>query len=125
MGAMRRHTIPVMLTLALSLLVAAPAADISGKWTAEFDTQIGVQKYTYEFKADGGKLTGKAISENGSSDILEGKVSGDEVSFVEMISFQDMKIRVEYKGKVAGDEIKFTRQVGEFATEQLVAKRSK
>ena len=32
----------------------------------------------------------------------------------------------EYKGGIAaGDEIKFTRQVGEFATEQPVAKRAK
>jgi hypothetical protein len=121
----RRHIIPALFTLALVMVVAAQAADISGRWTAEFDTQIGVQKYTYEFKVEGGKLTGKATSANGSSDVQEGKVSGDEVSFVEMISFQDMKIRVEYKGKVAGDEIKFTRQVGEFATEQLVAKRAK
>ena len=125
MRPMSRHTILAMLMLAALLPVAALAADVSGKWTAQFDTQIGVQKYTYEFKVDGGKLTGKATSENGSSDIQEGKVSGDEVSFVEMLNFQDMKIRIEYKGKLAGDEIKFTRQVGEFATEQLVAKRSK
>jgi hypothetical protein len=124
MGPMKRHTIPLFLALALSLTVAARAADISGKWTAEFDTQIGVQKYTYEFKVQDGKLTGTATSANGSTEIQEGKVSGDDVSFVEMLNFQDMKIRVEYKGKVAGDEIKFTRQVGEFATEQLVAKRA-
>ncbi len=122
---MRRHILLAVLIFALVSAVAAQAPDISGKWTAAFDTQIGVQKYTYEFKADGGKLTGKATSENGSSEIQEGRVSGDEVSFVEMLSFQDMKIRIEYKGKVAGDEIKFTRQVGDFATEQLVAKRSK
>ena len=29
-----------------------------------------------------------------------------------------------YKGTLAGDEIKFTRMVGEFATEELVAKRA-
>ena len=117
---MARYTLLAVLAFA----VAAHAADISGKWTAEFDTQIGVQKYTYEFKVDGGKLTGKAISQNGSAEIQEGKVSGDDVSFVEMLDFQGMQIRIDYKGKVAGDEIKFTRQVGEFATEQLVAKRS-
>jgi translation initiation factor IF-1 len=121
---MKRPAIFFLLALALSLPIAAQAADISGKWTAEFDTRIGVQKYTYEFKVDDGKLTGKAISANGSTDIQEGKVSGDDVSFVEMLEFQDMKIRVEYKGKVAGNEIKFTRQVGEFATEQLVARRA-
>jgi hypothetical protein len=33
------------------------AADITGKWTASFDTQIGEQRYTYEFKVTGSQLT--------------------------------------------------------------------
>jgi len=34
-------------------------------------------------------------------------------------------VRIEYQGTVKGDEIAFTRKVGEFATEQLVARRAK
>lgn len=30
-----------------------------------------------------------------------------------------------YAGTIVGDEIKFTRKVGDFATEELVAKRKK
>jgi hypothetical protein len=122
---MTYRTVLTLAVAALMFAVAAPAADISGKWTAQFDTQIGVQKYTYEFKVDGGKLTGKAISQNGESAIQEGKVSGDEISFVEMLNYQGQEIRIAYKGKIAGDEIKFTRNVAEFATEELVARRSK
>lgn len=104
----------------------ALAADFNGKWTAEFDTQIGVQKYTYEFKADGAKLTGKAINDQrGATDIQEGKIDGDAISFVEVFNFNGTDIRITYTGKIDGDEIKFTRQVGEFATEQIVAKRVK
>ena len=44
---------------------------------------------------------------------------------MENVKFQDMDIRIEYKGKIAGDEIKFTRQVADFATEEIVAKRVK
>ena len=35
----------------LVLLTMAPiaAADITGKWTSSFDTQIGKQEYTYDF----------------------------------------------------------------------------
>jgi hypothetical protein len=109
----------------LTFAVLAPASDVSGKWTAQFDTQIGVQKYTYEFKVDGGKLTGKAVSESGESAIQEGKVSGDEITFVEMLNFDGQPLRITYKGKIAGDEIKFTRNVADMATEELVAKRSK
>ena len=51
----------IMAALPLSLL----AADITGVWKSEFDSQIGVQKYTFTFKQDGAKLTGKANSEVG------------------------------------------------------------
>lgn len=106
--------------------IAALAADFNGKWTAEFDTQIGVQKYTYDFHVDGTSLTGKAINDQrGAVDIQDGKVDGDNISFVETINFNGNDIKISYTGKIDGDEIKFTRQVGEFATEQIVAKRVK
>ncbi len=117
------------LAIFIILTLAAFGADVTGKWTAEFDTQIGMQKYTYEFKVDGSKLTGKVkggpADRTFESDIKDGKVSGDEISFAEMFKYDDNEIRIEYKGKVSGDEIKFTRKVGEFATEELVAKRAK
>jgi hypothetical protein len=106
--------------------IGAHAADFNGKWTSEFDTQIGVQKYTYEFKVDGAKLTGKAINDQrGATDIQDGKIDGDNISFVEVLNFNGNELRITYTGKIDGDEIKFTRQVGEFATEQIVAKRVK
>ena len=37
-----------------------------------------------------------------------------------------MELKVSYTGKItSADEIKFTRNVGEFATEEIVAKRVK
>src|SRR6476646_9055 len=100
------------------------AADVSGKWTASFDTQVGVQNYTYEFKVDGEKLTGTTKSQFGESEIKDGTVKGDTVSFVETLKFEDQLIPISYTGKIAGDEIKFTRKVADYATEELVAKRT-
>jgi len=105
--------------------VSALAAGIDGKWKAKFDTQIGEQNYTYDFKSDGEKLTGTAANAMGSSEIQQGTIKGEDVSFVENVDFNGTAIRIEYKGKIAGDEIKFTRKVGDFATEDLVAKREK
>lgn len=101
------------------------AAEVSGKWTASFDTQIGVQNYTYEFKVDGEKLTGTAESQFGKTAISEGSVKGDEITFVENLDFNGQQIRIVYKGKIAGDEIRFNRKVGDIASEDLVAKRTK
>ena len=114
-----------MLVLAFIALctIGAQAADFNGKWSAEFNTQIGVQKYTYEFHVDGAKLTGKATNEHGETALTEGRIDGDTITFVEMLSFNGMDIRIVYTGTISGDEIKFTRKVGDFATEELTAKR--
>ena len=111
--------------LVLCLAVPTFAADIAGRWTASFETQIGVQNYTYTFKVDGEKLTGTAKSQFGEGPIVEGSIKGDDVSFVENLKFQDTELRIEYKGKISGDEMKLTRKVGDVATEELVAKREK
>jgi hypothetical protein len=119
----------ILAAFAPTLLSLASAADVAGKWKAEFDTQIGLQKYVYEFKVDGDKITGKAVFDReqakGEVDLKDVKVSGDDISFSEPLNFDGQEIRIDYKGKVAGDEMKLTRQVGDFATEELVAKRVK
>jgi hypothetical protein len=119
----RKYLVLAVLTLACG--VWAHAADATGTWKASFDTQIGEQHYTYELKADKDQLMGKATNDRGSTDITEGTVKGDDIFFVENITFQDQKLRIEYTGKISGDEIKFTRKVGDFATEEFVAKRTK
>jgi len=115
-----------MKTVILALLIVLSAfADATGTWTAAIDTQIGVQNYTYDFKVDGSKLTGHAKSQFANTEITEGTVKGDTISFVENLDFQGQPLRITYTGKVSGDEIKFTRQVADVATEEFVAKRSK
>lgn len=105
------------------------AADISGTWKSEFESQIGRQQYTFTFTQDGTRLTGKADSVAGDrkreEELKEGKVEGDAVSFVEVLKIQDNEIRVTYTGKLsaAGDEIKFERAVGDFGKADIIAKR--
>jgi hypothetical protein len=112
-----------------TLALVVSAADLTGRWKAEFDTQVGVQKYTFEFKADGEKLTGKAyferMNQKGEAELQEGKVQADEIFFVEIIRVEGNELRVEYRGKIKGDEISFSRKTGDIATVQFVAKRVK
>jgi hypothetical protein len=117
-----------MICLGFGLADLARASDITGVWQSEFDSQIGVQKYVFTFKVDGNKLTGTAASDRGgdksSVAIQEGKVTKEGVFFVERLNYQGQDLVIEYTGKVTGDsEIKFTRKVGDFATEEIVAKR--
>jgi hypothetical protein len=127
---MKTHeTLFVLLALTATLAGTARAAEVTGQWKSEFTSPIGQLKYTYDLKADGDKVTGKAIRElegqKTETEIKEGKVSGNSVSFVELLKFNDQDIRIEYTGKFADDEIKFTRKVGDFATMEIVAKRMK
>lgn len=121
----------VLQTCALSALVmfaavVMAAADIGGKWKATIETPMGSIEYTYDFVVKEAALTGKIQSSFGSSDVIDGKVDGDKVTFTEIFKIEDMEVRVTYSGQIASaDEIKFTRQVGDFATEAFVARRAK
>lgn len=114
---------------ALLVVVTLPlrAADVTGKWTATFNTQIGEQMYTYDFVVKGTVLTGTAKGNmTGESKISDGKVEGDKISFVENLDFQGMPLKITYTGQMtSADEIKMTRNVADLAMEQLVAKRVK
>ena len=117
-----------VLALLLAVSLPAAAADLAGRWTAEFESPIGLQKYVYEFKNVGGALTGEATFErslgNGSVALKNVKLEGDKITFDEPLSVDGNEIIISYTGTVAGDEIKLERKVGEFGTEQLTARRA-
>lgn len=118
---------PLPLFALLAVPSIALAADLSGTWKSEFDSQIGRQKYTYTLKQDGDKLTGKGNSEineeKRETPLSEGKVDGDKVSFVEMLNFNGNDIRIAYSGTISSNEMKLAREVGTFAKEDIILKR--
>jgi hypothetical protein len=126
---MKSAKVLLLVSVVLLCLVPAFAADISGKWTTAITTGIGVMNYTFEFKVEGAKLTGKALMsmDGGSSEsaLTEGSVKGDEIFFVETLKVQGQELKCEYKGKVSGDEIQASRQVGSYGAEQFTLKRAK
>jgi hypothetical protein len=115
----------------LALLLAAlpaSAGELVGRWAAEFDSPIGVQKYVYEFKKAGDALAGEATFDHsmgkGTTQLKNVKLDGDKVTFEETLSIQGNDITITYRGTLVGDELKLERTVGEFGTEQLTAKRA-
>jgi len=130
-GAARRpgQFLSILLTTWCGLLAIAPAhaADFSGQWRAEFDTQIGQQKYLFEFQPTGGKVTAKATAELGDQkrevEFKDVKLADETLTFVEMFKFQDNEVRIEYTGRVSDNQIKFTRKVADIAVEEFAANR--
>ncbi len=106
----------LMIALLSLFAVTAVAADISGNWTSEAAGRDGTPQVTkYAFTVSGTTLTGKITSTRGgqemSQDITEGKISGDEISFVTVREGQNGTMKTNFKGKVVGSEIKLTREM--------------
>jgi hypothetical protein len=109
------------------LALSAFAADVSGKWKAEMQTPDGQTRTTnMTLKADGETLTGTISGRGGDTAISEGKIIGDDISFVVVRDMQGQQMKIQYKGKVAGDEIKMSMQFGpDRPPRELVFKRVK
>jgi len=85
------------------------AADATGKWTAEMQGRNGnTQTVTMNLKADGNALTGTVSGRMGDTDISNGKVDGDNVTFDVVREFNGNKMTQHYAGTLDGDTIHFT-----------------
>lgn len=110
---MRNKMLLVGAIMLLALVASAFAADVTGKWVSESQGRQGQgpTQTTYTFKVEGATLTGTVSGRQGDTEISDGKVNGDEISFTVVRKMGEMEMKMLYKGKVAGDEIKFTMEM--------------
>jgi hypothetical protein len=73
-------TCTTVVVLELVTLSCVQAADDAGTRKAEFDTQIGLQRYMYTLKHDRNKVTGKAGSDIGAEKREVGLKEGKQVT---------------------------------------------
>jgi hypothetical protein len=105
-----------------TLAFSALAADVDGTWVAQVPGRDGqIRETTLKLKAAGNKLTGTVTTPRGEIEISEGKINGNDISFV--ISFNE--IRILHTGKLSGNEIKFNRkrEGGQGSGQEFTAKR--
>jgi hypothetical protein len=122
---MFRKTVLAFVFFALAS-VSAMAADFNGKWTANVETPMGSQSITFNFHVDGTKLTGTVTTPRGESEISDGKIDGDALSFAQVLNFNGNEFKIAYSGKSDGtDAIKFTRQMGDRPASEFSATRVK
>ncbi len=124
-------------TMLFVVALVAVAADVTGKWTYEQQGRGGgpARQVTMTLKQDGSKLTGSVPGMMGRggggeappSEITNGKVEGDNVSFEVKREFNGNTRVTKYEGTVSGDEmkLKITRdtQNGPM-TNEVTAKKS-
>ena len=109
-------------------------ADPSGNWTWTTPGRNGGsdRKMSLKLKVEGDKVTGTLMTpgqggEEMKSEIENGKIKGDEISFSVTREFNGNKRTMKYNGKVSGDAIKgkteFERN-GETQSRDWEAKRA-
>ena len=103
------------MTVALvALLVAVPTqaqdADIAGKWETTRETPNGTMTSTFTFQVDGNKLTGTIGSQRGDTEISEGAIDGNKISFKIVMTRGDRTMEMVYSGTVEDDTITGTME---------------
>jgi hypothetical protein len=122
--------------LTLIFALSASAADINGRWIAQVTSPSGSPggDRIFTFKAAGDtvtgtilnqqtvnatfevagqpKMTGKLTTQTGNpTEISDGKITGNEISFVTVTKMGQMEMKTTYKGTISGNEIKFTAEM--------------
>ncbi len=114
-----------ILALGCVVALAAPAADIDGKWTAEVKMAGGkkagkrggaaqqTSTATLDLKSEGDKVTGSIVVSGGrrdrTLDIKDGKIEGNRFSFTTVQTTRKGESKQRWEGVVEGNELKGTR----------------
>jgi hypothetical protein len=120
------------LVVVLGSGIPALAADATGTWKWSVERNGQTFETTLKLKQEGEKLTGQVINvRNGNevtTDIEEGKIADDKVSFKVTREFNGNKFVISYEGKLSGDTIKGEskrERDGDVQTREWEAKREK
>ena len=101
----------VFFLFALNLL----GADLTGIWIGQIPGRTGdLQDVAFKFTQDGAALGGKLYGDYQSTPITEGKISGDQVTFLviapEQAGNQINRTRLRFSGTLKDGEIELTRE---------------
>ncbi len=94
-----------------------------GNWNLVVATPMGDRQATLSVKTDGSALKGSQAADGNSTDIFDGTVSGNELSWKVSIS-DPMPMTLEFTGTISGDEVSGSVKLGAFGTAAFSGTRS-
>jgi hypothetical protein len=89
------------------------AAD--GTWNLTMNTPMGERRSTLTLSTSGGTLAGKQEAEGNTTDIAEGTVNGNDVSWQVSIT-NPMPLTLTFSGTVDGNSMNGTADTGMFGS---------
>ena len=103
------------LALMLFSAMSVIAADLSGTWTGVIPARNNeFQDLTFRLVQNGDALTGKLYRDTTAVPILDGKISGDRISFrvesEEQVGNMFVMIKYTFTGSIKGTDIELTRE---------------
>ena len=102
-----RMRILAIFVLTLALVSVSFAQGINGTWKGQRPGRDGaMMDVTFKFVADGEKLTGTTTMRDNEIQISDGKITGNDVSFVVKMEFGGNSMVMKYTGTLAGSELK-------------------
>ena len=84
---------------------------VDGNWNLTMSTPMGDRKASLSIKAAGGTLTGTQGADGNSTEIFEGTVSGDNVTWKVSIT-NPMPLTLSFTGAVSGDSMSGEMGIG-------------
>jgi hypothetical protein len=110
---LRSLPMKTLTVLALMALVAAPlaaqdstrvpTANVAGNWDFSFTSPQGAATWRVKFDQAGDTLRGSAATDFGQLDVVDGWISGNDLSFTLNLNFNGQAIQVNFAGTVKGD----------------------
>jgi len=95
------------------LLLAFLMLPLSGPWKLSYTTPNGLRREaTLQLQVDGDTVTGTLASDRGTTPIVEGRISGNQISFVVVRKGNGDEIRIIYSGAVEGDTMRLRMEYG-------------
>lgn len=97
-------------------------ADVTGSWETVVSSPMGEQKSTMNIVQDGDSFTGASTGANGSSEVQDGKIEGDRLTWKMDITIP-MPMTLEGDATVDGDTMTGHVKAGAFGNMPLTGKR--
>lgn len=82
-----------------------PAVEVSGRWEAEIETGSGTFTGTFSLEQSGASFSGTMSNQFGRSRVVNGVVSGNEVSFTVEVDAGGETLRLSFSGTASGGEM--------------------
>ena len=118
----------LLLTGLLALMTTLlTAADLTGKWTGQFDFNGQAVPLTFNLKSDGAALTGRVSGlPTDNVELKDGKIDGSTVTFSANIEYQGNPVKLVFTGKISDNQIDMTMgtEDGAFSVSYPIKKSS-